>query len=212
MSHFRRYNNHKSTSSLSVAFVAFFLAAGPALAAHKPSKPDKQSQENAARTACLDGNYAEGVAILSKLFVGTKNVTYIFNQGRCFEQNRQYQDAIARFQEYLRAGRKTLDANDKAEAEQHITDCKEMLAQERGTSPTPTAPQPLVASPPSRCSDTGGPADPRVFAFRQPSCTTARGHVERGGLATGRHSRRIFRRRGRGCRCSFQREGKQHGQ
>jgi hypothetical protein len=187
MSHFRRYNNHKSTSSLSVAFVAFFLAAGPALAAHKPSKPDKQSQENAARTACLDGNYAEGVAILSKLFVGTKNVTYIFNQGRCFEQNRQYQDAIARFQEYLRAGRKTLDANDKAEAEQHITDCKEMLAQERGTSPTPTAPQPLVASPSSPAPTPEAPPTPESSPFvsrpaPQPVATSSGAGLRLGGI------------------------------
>ncbi len=101
----------------------------------------------AARTACLDGNYTEGVAILSKLFVETKDVTYIFNQGRCFEQNRRYEDAIARFEEYLRAGRKTLDANDKAEAEQHISDCKGMVAQDRGTAPPAVAAQPSMASP-----------------------------------------------------------------
>jgi tetratricopeptide (TPR) repeat protein len=125
------------------------FAVGPALAA---SKPNKQAQENAARRACLDGDYTEGVAILSKLFVETKDATFIFNQGRCFEQNRRYQEAIARFQEYLRTGRNKLDASDKAEAEQHIADCKEILAQERGTSPPPTTSQPLVASPPPAAS------------------------------------------------------------
>jgi tetratricopeptide (TPR) repeat protein len=111
------------------------------------SKANKQAQENAARAACLDGDYTQGVAILSKLFIQTKDATYIFNQGRCFEQNRRYDDALARFQEYLRAGRNKVDASDKAEAEQHIADCKEMIAQERGTSPPPSSAQAVVASP-----------------------------------------------------------------
>ena len=46
--------------------------------------------------ACLSGDYTKGVAILSELFVDTKDPTYLFNQGRCFEQNRRYDDAIAR--------------------------------------------------------------------------------------------------------------------
>jgi hypothetical protein len=128
-----------------VAVLFSLLVSAPVLAASK--KTNKQARESAARAACLDGNYSEGVAILSKLFVETKDPTYIFNQGRCFEQNRRYEDAISRFQEYLRAGRKTLEANDKAEAEQHMSDCREMLAQERGTSPPPSAPQPGVATP-----------------------------------------------------------------
>jgi tetratricopeptide (TPR) repeat protein len=144
MSQLPSYSTHASPlATLAVLFS--LLVSGPVLAAGK--KPTKQARESAARTACLDGNYSEGVAILSKLFVETKDPTYIFNQGRCFEQNRRYEDAISRFQEYLRAGRKTLEANDKAEAEQHMSDCREMLAQERGTSPPPSTPQPVVATP-----------------------------------------------------------------
>jgi tetratricopeptide (TPR) repeat protein len=133
---------------------------GPVLAASK--KPNKQVREGEARAACLDGNYSEGVSILSKLFVETKNATYIFNQGRCFEQNRRYEDAISRFQEYLRVGRQSLDANEKAEAEQQIKDCREMLAQERGTAPPPSVPQPLVASPaPAVAPESAVPTQPQ---------------------------------------------------
>jgi tetratricopeptide (TPR) repeat protein len=140
-----RRNSHRAIPYLAVAVASALFADGPALAA---SKANKQAQENAARTACLDGDYTQGVAILSKLFVQyNKDLTYIFNQGRCFEQSRRYEDAVARFQEYLRAGRNKIDANDKAEAEQHITDCKEMIAQERGTSPPPGAAQSAVAAP-----------------------------------------------------------------
>lgn len=136
----------KHASPLATATVLLsLLVSGPVLAASK--KPSKQARESSARAACLDGNYTEGVSILSKLFVETKDPTYIFNQGRCFEQNRRWEDAISRFQEYLRAGRKTLDASDKAEAEQHVNDCKEALAQERGTSPPPSAAQPIATTP-----------------------------------------------------------------
>jgi hypothetical protein len=140
-----------------IAFATVLGAAGPALAI---TKTDRRAKENEAREACLDGNYTGGVAILSKLFVETKDMTYIFNQGRCFEQNQRYQDAIARFREYLRAGRNSPDAAGQAEAERHIADCQEMLAQEHAS---PATPPPVSASPPatpaaSEPAPTPGPA------------------------------------------------------
>lgn len=124
-----------------------------AFAAGKSAKANKQAQEDEARKDCLDGNYSDGVALLTKLFISTKDPTYIFNQGRCLEQNRRYEDAIVRFQEYLRTGRDKLDASDKSEAEQHIKDCREMIAQERGTAPPPAVaqsiPAPTVAPKPA---------------------------------------------------------------
>ena len=80
----RHSRTNQRPAVVGVAIVFSLLAGGPALAA------SRQARENLARQACLDGNFAEGVSILSKLFVETKNVTYIFNQGRCFEQNRRY--------------------------------------------------------------------------------------------------------------------------
>jgi len=146
MSHSFRHDRCPFVFCSVVALVTLLCAAGPALAA---SKANKQAKENSARLACLNGDYTEGVAILSKLFVESKDPTYIFNQGRCFEQNRRYEDAIARFQEYLRAGRKELSADDRDDAEHHIASCKEMRAQEPGRAPTILQPQPVVASPPT---------------------------------------------------------------
>jgi hypothetical protein len=116
---------------------------GPVLAA------SKQAQEKAARKACLNGEYGEGVAILSNLFVETNDPTYIYNQGRCFEQNRRYEDAVARFQEFLRAGRQKLRANDKVETEQHIADCKQMLDEQRRSSTIQPAPEQVAAPAPT---------------------------------------------------------------
>lgn len=125
-----------------IVVVPLLLAAAPAAAA----APNRQAQERAARKACLNGDYAKGVDILSDLFVDTKAPNYIFNQGRCLEQNRRYEDAIGRFDEYLRAAPEQLKPEDKAAAEKHRSDCKAKLDEERGTSPTQPAPQP---SPPS---------------------------------------------------------------
>jgi len=144
--------------------VSLVLATSPALAG------SRQAQERTARTSCLSGDYAKGVAILSELFVDTKDATYIFNQGRCFEQNSRYQDAIARFQEYLRTGKK-LSESDKADAQKHIADCEDMLAKQNRAAevastpppPPPAAPAPVVevpaivqpASPPSASGEPG---------------------------------------------------------
>jgi len=166
MSQSYRRNSHSVISYLAIAVASALLADGPAMAA---SKANKQAQENAARAACLDGDYAQGVAILSKLFVQNKDLTYIFNQGRCFEQNRRYEDALARFQEYLRAGRNKVDASDKAEAEQHIADCKEMIAQERGTSPPPSSAQAAVTSPAVASKPEPAPTSEPAAIVNQPS-------------------------------------------
>jgi hypothetical protein len=84
-------------------------------------------REKTARTACLSGDYAKGAALLSELYVETKNPAFIYNQGRCFEQNRRFEEAIARFEEYVRVGKK-LSKADKAEAQKHIADCQSLMA------------------------------------------------------------------------------------
>lgn len=123
-----------------IIVVSMLLVAAPAAGANR------QAQERAARKACLNGDFAKGVDLLTDLFVDTKDPTYIFNQGRCLEQNRRYEDAVGRFDEYLRAAQEDLKPEDKAAAQKHIADCKEKLAEERANSPTQPAP---LASPPA---------------------------------------------------------------
>jgi hypothetical protein len=123
------------------------LQATPALAAGKKAQ-GTQAQERAARKACLNGDYTKGVAILSELFVDTKDPTFLFNQGRCFEQNHRYEDALSRFEEYLRAAQGKLDAADQAAAEKHIADCRDRLPPDQSSKSQASAPQPFVPSPP----------------------------------------------------------------
>jgi hypothetical protein len=119
------------------------VAASPALAA------GRSARDGAAKKACLIGDYAKGIEILADLFVETEDPIYVFNQGRCLEQNQQYKDAIARFQEYLRIGEThALKAADEAAAKKHITTCKEILAEQPVEARPPAAPAPFTAPAP----------------------------------------------------------------
>jgi hypothetical protein len=120
-----------------VTVVGFFwlcLGASPSAAA------GRDARERAALTACLAGDYGKGVTILSQLFVETNDANYIYNQGRCFEQNARYPEAIARFQEYLTVGRR-LRAADKAEAHKHIAACEVMLAKQSRSDTAAASPE-----------------------------------------------------------------------
>jgi hypothetical protein len=87
-------------------------------------------KEREARKACLTGNPKLGIELLSDLFVDTKNPIYIYNQGRCLEQNARYSEAIVRFQEFLRAATNP-NEEDKAAAQKHIAECQALLAKEQ---------------------------------------------------------------------------------
>jgi hypothetical protein len=114
-------------------------------AADEPAAgPDtsKAGRERAAKRACLTGDATGGVAILTDLYIDTNDPTYLFNQGRCFEQNRRYEDAIGRFREYL-VKAKGLRQEDRAEAEQHIAACESYLGS-KPAEPAKPEPRPTV--------------------------------------------------------------------
>ena len=171
MGHYSRRVAYSAIFGITVALLSSLLSASPATA------ESRQGQEREARKACLAGDYAKGVAILSALFVDTKNPTYIFNQGRCFEQNRRYEDAIARFDEYLQTGSTNLTPDDKSAAEQHMAHSKEMLDRERATSPAPVVarPTPAPAATDQPAAEPSPPVVLRTEARPTSTATTATG-------------------------------------
>jgi hypothetical protein len=108
--------------------------AGAATAPNDAATATREARERDARRACMDGDYTTGVRLLSELFLDTKNATYIFNQGRCYEQNERYPEAISRFREYMR----TTD-EDKEIAQKHISECESLSRKE---TPPQVAPAP----------------------------------------------------------------------
>ena len=120
-----------------------------------------------AKKACLAGDPNKGVELLAELYVDTNDITYIFNQGRCFEQGRKYEDAIARFREYLVKG-ENLTAEEKAVAQKRIEACESYLPKSEPLTknePSPT----VVATPVVQAQPGQSPISPEVVAAeRQP--------------------------------------------
>jgi tetratricopeptide (TPR) repeat protein len=100
-----------------------FAAFSVSLLAGQQATAAVKSQERVAKKACLSGDYLKGVSILAELFVDTNDPTYLFNQGRCYEQNLRYAEAAERFKEYLRKAPKLSDS-EKADVDRHIADCE----------------------------------------------------------------------------------------
>lgn len=119
------------------------------------AKGKTDSLEKAAKKACAAGDFTKGVEILADLYVRTDDPTFIFNQGRCYEQNHQWVRAIDRFREFqLKAPSRDQDA--VAESEKHIAKCKAYLSEDeaKALAPPPshgqtTAADPLPSPPPS---------------------------------------------------------------
>lgn len=149
--------------------------ASPALAGATRSQ-----EERAARKACLAGDYAKGISILSDLFVDTRDPTYIYNQGRCLEQNGRFADAIFRFQEYLRVDTRLTDA-DRAETNKHIKDCQEQVAK----VDTQATPQAAPAGPTTAPPNPGPPAAPPPALVPPVVATAARAEAQPASAGAG---------------------------
>jgi hypothetical protein len=54
-----------------------------------------------AQAACLAGDVQRGARLLAELYVATSDARWLFNQARCYQQNRMNELAIARFREFL---------------------------------------------------------------------------------------------------------------
>jgi tetratricopeptide (TPR) repeat protein len=167
------------------AIALLVLATQPALAS------SRQERERAARKACLAGDYAKGIDILSDLFLETQDPVFIFNQARCLEQGQQYKDAIARFQEYLRTGEThRLKPDDEAAAKEHIVACKENLANQTieaqaGTAPAPfTSPRPTPPPPAEQTSAAPIPASSVTQPEPQQAPASTRSGLRMAGIVT----------------------------
>jgi hypothetical protein len=100
------------------------------------SAADVEAAEREARAACAGGDPTKGARILADLFAQTEDMTYVFNQGRCFQQNGRTEDALVRFREYLRrAGDSDPDA--RKEAERFVGELEAEIARSKPASPPP---------------------------------------------------------------------------
>lgn len=108
-----------------LAVLALQLAPPPAYA----PQADLERREAEAKKECAAGRWERGIEILAELYAGTGDVDYVFNQGRCYQQNNRPDEAIARFREFLRRA-DTKPPEARKEAEDFIA---ELEAEKRGT-------------------------------------------------------------------------------
>jgi hypothetical protein len=116
---------------------------GTARAAESSSVVEDQ-RPNAALAACASGDVAKGISILGALYAETRNPSYVFNQGRCYQKNGQLEPARSSFSEYLRIGTQE-PPEDLKRAEGFIKEIDEALAQQRASAPTPLLVTPVSA-------------------------------------------------------------------
>jgi hypothetical protein len=138
------------------------------------AKSNPQAQARAAKKACAAGDFRKGVDILAELYVDTSDATYIFNQGRCYEQNHQWVNAVDRFREYLRKA-ENVSADDKADAEKHIADCKRYQEEEEVKTVPPPLPSPPVATAPPPAAPAAPPAEIAKTPIAPPPAPQANG-------------------------------------
>lgn len=148
-------------------------------AAHPARAQDRDQRELDAKKACLGGHADKGIELLADLYTDTNDPTYIYNQGRCFEQNGRASEAITRFREYLRKAT-ALAPDERAQLQKHID---ELEAEAKGNGAA-TAPVAASPGPPEPGAPTPAPPSGVVVASPGPTSERAR-QLRRAGLITG---------------------------
>jgi hypothetical protein len=79
-----------------------------------------------AKTACVAGEVQKGIRLLAELYTASNDPIWIFNQGRCYHQNVQLAQALARFKEFLRKSKGAPD-EDIRDARNYIAEIEAEL-------------------------------------------------------------------------------------
>ncbi len=130
----------------------------------RPAHAQNDTRVADAKIACGSGDTQKGVRILAELFTETNDAIWIFNQGRCFQQNGQGQQAVNRFKEFRRKARDATGDDVKRladavkDADQYIIEIEAELAR---TPPQTAVVPPAAALPslPNTATSTSATAD-----------------------------------------------------
>jgi hypothetical protein len=98
------------------------------------ARAEDESREVKAKRACAAGRVEEGVELLAGLYAETGDVNYVYNQGRCYQQNGRVDQALNRFREYLRRATGA-STSERAEVQGFIDELERQRAATAATSP-----------------------------------------------------------------------------
>jgi len=184
-----------SCSKVVLACGVFLLA----LPSARGAGDSLETKERAARKACLLGDVKAGTEILADLYLDTRDATHIYNQGRCFEQNGQNEQAVLRFREYLRKAQ-NLSPADSAAVQKKIDELQAALdhrgapaaqpaateAESSGAAALPPAAAVAPASDPLGIAQSAPPSEPQPGSpvYKRWWFWTGIGAVVAGGVVT----------------------------
>jgi hypothetical protein len=115
----------------------------------------------------VSGDVATGIGILGQLYAETRDPSFLFNQGRCYQQNGQLEQARTRFSEYLRVG-KHEPPEDIGRARALMKEIDEALARQR-----PAEPRLVLVAPPATAPAATTPGERQARALRVTSIALA---------------------------------------
>lgn len=157
------------------------VVCGTASPAFAKEKPDP-AHVKAAKKACITGDVSKGIDILGDLYVETNDITYVFNEGRCYQQNHRWEEALDRFEEYVRKS-PNLEPSARAEVEGYIADCKSHIPSAPSTGPA--QPAPAAPPPPPEEPTEGVPALSHAGAVVSPSAVGTGAGLRITGIVVG---------------------------
>jgi hypothetical protein len=135
----------------------------PGLALAAAPSPTAKKTEKEAKKACSIGAFETGVELLADLFISSGDPVYIFNQGRCYQENSRPEQAVSRFREYLRKIPDS-DIEGRAQAERHIAECQADISRHQPAPVAAVLPQTPKAEVPAPA-----PAAPAEVIVAQPA-------------------------------------------
>jgi hypothetical protein len=126
---------------LQAGIVALVLALVEAIAPPVARAQADEARSQEARAACAAGQVEKGITLLAELFASTGGINWVFNQGRCYQQNGRAEAAINRFKEYLRRS-DVSETEKRAEAGRFI---EELEADLRRARPPASSSEPAAS-------------------------------------------------------------------
>jgi tetratricopeptide (TPR) repeat protein len=142
--------------------LALLFAPVSALARQAGSAAAEEDLDRKAKQLFVAGKYAEAIDILARLYTDTNDPIYLRNIGRCYQRLRDFDRAIASFEEYLLRA-KNVSKTEREEIRGFIQDL-EALKRDKGADARPPAPAqtppPASAPVPAAPIGTAPPAAP----------------------------------------------------
>jgi hypothetical protein len=111
-----------------------------------------------AKTACVAGDVPKGIRLLAELYTASGDPIWIFNQGRCYQQNDQLTQALSRFKEFLRKSQGA-PGEDVRDAQKYIAEIEAELQQAQTAAKSAYAPP---GKPAATASTTAGTTEPEA--------------------------------------------------